>query len=290
MTLPNSAKEFLRIGNSLIGSNCRLVDLAKKTNLPVSQLLSKIHRFNLEPHSRIHVCIRVSISDLEVDHWVQHEEHKVKRSIYDEFLGKEAVLPHLQPFNGMLCLSDEDIYRLTKKRSIKLKKIWESETEYIEAKTPIAVELSDLLVDKTTITSWFKSGSLPSGLIVNEDISKYIKKHHPSEPAKLIEEIEKLRKDKSELEALITKLQTERSMGEPNNKHNLYGIIAGLTTLMSEGNISTYLTNSRKPNVKQIGTGITQLAARKGMPMSEADSIRNIISKALDQLESYQKD
>ncbi|MGI1671819.1 MAG: hypothetical protein K6L74_16055 [Neptuniibacter sp.] len=221
---------------------------------------------------------------------MQHEEHKVKRSIYDEFLGKEAVLPHLQPFNGMLCLSDEDIYRLTKKRSIKLKKIWESETEYIEAKTPIAVELSDLLVDKTTITSWFKSGSLPSGLIVNEDISKYIKKHHPSEPAKLIEEIEKLRKDKSELEALITKLQTERSMGEPNNKHNLYGIIAGLTTLMSEGNISTYLTNSRKPNVKQIGTGITQLAARKGMPMSEADSIRNIISKALDQLESYQKD
>lgn len=282
MSLPTSAKEFLKIGDALLNTNCKLLDLSKKVKSPISELLSTILRFNLGSSSTIKVFVQVSEIGIEVDEWVHDEEHKVKRIVYENYLGNSDAKPNLDKFRGFLCLQESDLMRLIKKKSISVKRLWENDTEYVETQQSIEVSHADLLIDTNQITLWIASGKLSTNFIVNTDLANHIKTKHSGDASDLLKKIESDNAKIAKMQLELNKYKSSTSPRAAHNRHNLSRIIAGLTILLTTGDNARFIhESSKKPNYHALAEELKDIMLSYEDHQDGVSDMRGHISSAL---------
>ena len=260
-----------------------LEQLSEDLGLSLEKLLTKIIRLNSEG-CQIELYTHITKHTVEFDKWFFEDDKRMQQSSAPSFMFGDETTHFIHQPNGLFRLNADHKLELSMKESINLIDIWSNDIEYISLTRPIEVLRKRLLIStkhSQRLTSEITPTSSP---IKDPELIEYVKNHYPENPQRFLEDVLKLKKENEDLNDRVKELENFTCEEEPQNKHNLYGIIAGLLTILSEDNASSYLTGTKKPNVDHISKRITQIAASEAMLISNDEAIRKVIRNAHKQL------
>jgi len=262
-----------------------LEKVSEDLGLPLEQLLSEIIRLNAQDR-QIDLYTQITEHTIEFDKWAFEDDQRMHQSSTMPFMAGDKTTNFVHQSSGLARLSDDHKFELSFKESIRLTDIWSNKVEYISLTKPIEVLRKKLLIGNKhaqQLTSEITPALPP---IKDSELIEYIKSNYSGNTKKFLDDVLKLKDENEDLNHQVKQLKNFTSEEEPENKHNLYGIIAGLLVVMSKDSSSTYLTGTKKPIEKHIAKRITQIAASKAMPMSTEEAIRKVFKNAREQLNS----
>lgn len=266
-----------------------LENVSEDLGLSLEKLLTEIIRLNSKG-CPIELYAHITKHTVEFDKWAFEEDRRMQRSSTLPVITGDETTNFVHQPSGLFRLNDDHKLELSIKESIHLTDIWSNNVEYISLTRPLEVPRKRLLIG-TKHAELLNAEIIPStSHLKNPELFEYIRDKHSGNAKEFLEDVLTLKEDIDNLRDQVSQLENFTSQEEPENKHNLYGVISGLLTILSEDTPSSYLTGAKKPNEDHISTRIVQIAASKSMPMSGEEAIRKVLRNARKQLNSsYQK-